>query len=599
MHVQSLQAAKPSLAYAKLTATPTEKAWSQVYNAGNLFACLALTSKDDETSLSQLQSIGKTIFNNLEAEFFTLEEKSLPSITEAIQKSVKELPENVASDFCLSYFKDATLYLFLLGNGKIMIKRNEKIGILLQQKDTTTPTMHTASGYLHNGDTIVLETEQFVNTISDEQIASALQLSLPNDIAETLSVPMHAKQQGGQAAMIIVYHGITQPQQTVMEEENDTIPEHEPSEDEEEASEFATQKFTPPHLPTFKFKLPHITMPHALTSHTNRLNHTRKLFLSISVVIAVLLIVSIFLTKQQQENARTEALFASVYTPAQKNYDEGQALESINKDVSRQDYLKAEQTLKNGQNKFSPTSKEGKQIEQLLAKVQAALGPSEETVTTSLKEATVGNDDMLVLEKANPDGLNFSQNDENVYIVTAKAIESVNKSSSKKQTLIKNENAWKKPAGIAPYQSNLYLLDQQAGVLKYVAGGDGYSKSSYFKTSPKLTNATSIAIDSSVYILFTDGTIQKYTKGEAEDFVVKGLDKPFTSPTKIFTDADTTSIYVLDPGSSRVVKLSKEGSFQAQYAATEIKQAKDFEIKEKDKKAFILANGKIYELYLK
>src|SRR5690242_16172872 len=122
MPIPSISGAKSSLAYAKIAATPTETAWSQVYNAGNLFACLSLTIEKEE-SLHTLQSLGKDFFSNLEAEFFTLEEKTLETIREAITKSAKSIPEDVSANLCLAYFKDAVLSLFLLGKGRIIMKR--------------------------------------------------------------------------------------------------------------------------------------------------------------------------------------------------------------------------------------------------------------------------------------------------------------------------------------------------------------------------------------------------------------------------------------------------------------------------------------------
>src|SRR5437667_6156218 len=114
---------KPTLAYAKLAATPTDTAWSQVYNAGNLFACLSLKILQPTEDLPSLQSLGKDLFNNLEAEFFTLEEKNLTTITEAIQKSTQKIPDQISLNFCLAYFKDSVLYIFLLGKGRVIMKR--------------------------------------------------------------------------------------------------------------------------------------------------------------------------------------------------------------------------------------------------------------------------------------------------------------------------------------------------------------------------------------------------------------------------------------------------------------------------------------------
>ena len=59
---ESHPAAKSSLSFAKLVATPTDTAWSQAYNAGNLFACLSLTLAESNEELS-LHVLGKEIFS--------------------------------------------------------------------------------------------------------------------------------------------------------------------------------------------------------------------------------------------------------------------------------------------------------------------------------------------------------------------------------------------------------------------------------------------------------------------------------------------------------------------------------------------------------
>jgi hypothetical protein len=231
---EQLSLSKSSLAYAKLTATPTDLAWSQVYNAGNLFACLSLALKEPSDDHTFLQNLGKELFNNLEAEFFTLEEKTITAIREAIAKSIKHIPTDVSANFCLAYFKDHTLYLFLLGSGRVIMKRGEKLGILLEKKSSDDELQEediaekivTASGYLTNADTVILETSQFAKNISDNHLTDALQLELPNDIAESLSIHMHEHTDGGQAAIVIAYHGITQPtpqpnKEPPFEEEND------------------------------------------------------------------------------------------------------------------------------------------------------------------------------------------------------------------------------------------------------------------------------------------------------------------------------------------------------------------------------------------
>jgi hypothetical protein len=201
-------------------------------------------------------------------------------------------------------------------------------------------------------------------------------------------------------------------------------------------------------------------------------------------------------------------------------------------------------------------------------------------------------------EKANSDSRESSQNADNIYFVTDKAIFSIDKKSGKKSELIKNDKTWERAVAIAPFQANLYVLDSKNGILKFAASTDGFSKSDYLKQSADLNQGVSMAIDSAVWVLFSDGSIKKYLRGEAESFSIKNLGEPFTNPTKIASDADTENLYVLDPGNSRIVRLAKDGTFQNQYSASIIKSAKDFEVLEKYKKVHILSGDKIYQLDL-
>ncbi len=108
-----------------------------------------------------------------------------------------------------------------------------------------------------------------------------------------------------------------------------------------------------------------------------------------------------------------------------------------------------------------------------------------------------------------------------------------------------------------------------------------------------------MTIDASIYVLSSDGTIQKFTRGKKDTFTVSGLSKPFSSPKAILTSEDLTSLYVLDPGSSRIVVLAKTGVFQTQFSSDVIKTAKAFDVSESSKKLYILSGGKVYAIPMK
>lgn len=577
---------KPNLAFAKIVATPTDTSWSQVYNAGSIFICVSLVREGaDESSL---QAIGKNIFNYFEAEYYTLEERNLSGIIDAVKKSLEHIPPTVTVDFCLAHFKDNILYLIISGAGKILMKRDGKTGTLLEKK-VQSNTIVSASGYLKNHDTIILETAQFAADVPDETVTSALDLALPNDIAEALSPGIHEKDDGGQAAIIIAYRGIAK----VHDEEDKTIEEaHEESAvtqvEEAEKEHQEEKKVT---LPSFSQVVPKFKLP------SFRISHTKKVILSVAIILIVLLIASIFLTKKKQQDTVDNSLFKSVYTSAQKNYDEGKALEGLNKSLSQEDYQKAKKILEDNKNKFKPGSPEEKQINDLLTQVNAKLSGETPAEPGNLKEAGSETSTFLKVIQETSNGISFAQDSDTIYILTDKTISTVDKATNKKKEVIKNNGDWKNAVAIAPYQGNIYVLDRKNGVIKYMASDEGYGKTSYFKGSvPDLSQAASMAIDSPVWILLENGTIQKYIRGQAESFKVTGLDSPFSNPKKIFTDSGTDNLYILDPKNSRIVSLSKDGVFQKSYKASILKEAKNIEVLEQDNKILILANGKIWEL---
>src|SRR3990167_5400239 len=196
------------LVFGKIVATPTDSAWSQAYHAGNLFAVLSLAhdASDEERSLNVL---GKAFFNTFEAEFFSLEEKTLETIKDAVSNAAKEIPLSVDVSFCVAFIKDRILYLFLLGTGTVLLKRGDALGSLLEakQQNREEHSIMSDSGYLEPGDIIVLKTKPFTTLVSEEKLSEALSLSDVHEMTETLSPLVHGAQDGGATALFVNYSG--------------------------------------------------------------------------------------------------------------------------------------------------------------------------------------------------------------------------------------------------------------------------------------------------------------------------------------------------------------------------------------------------------
>jgi hypothetical protein len=578
-----LHASKLSLAYAKIVATPTNIGWSQVYNAGSLFAILSLTVKDQVAPIEiNLPALGKDIFNDLEAEFFSLEEKTLPGIKAAMEKSFEKIIPGIIADASLAYFKDNLLYLFMLGKGKILMKRGEKLGLLLEKKTNDTAIL-TSSGRLQPGDIILLQSDHFTQNVPDANITAAFELQLPSGIAESLSPHVHEKEDGGQAAIIIAYNGAVQAPNPL---EENIIPVQEPMPKETDNAPLPLLTSLNKFIKKFKLPTPHLTKRQISA-------------LCLGVVLLILLTSSIIFTKTQQENAKYEALYQQISTQAQKNYDEGKALAKLNQNLAQDDFIKAEKILKENINKFKTNSKEQLKLQALLDQVKAELAPTAAPVNKlSPVAANVGEFDLLTIEKNNQ-ALAYTQDDASIYLLTDKAVTTIDKANGTKKDILLNNKDWGQAVALSPYQGNIYVLDQKAGILKFVAAQEGFGKTDYFKgTPPNLSKAQSLSIDGSIWILTSDGKILKYTKGEPDNFAVTGLDKPLKNPSKIFTNRDIDNLYILDNGNGRILKLDKNGVYQNQYNSDILLSVLDFEVLEKDKKILILTKDKIWEIPL-
>ncbi|MDE2840419.1 MAG: hypothetical protein OXM03_07300 [Chloroflexota bacterium] len=130
------------------------------------------------------------------------------------------------------------------------------------------------------------------------------------------------------------------------------------------------------------------------------------------------------------------------------------------------------------------------------------------------------------------------------------------------------------PRASATYDQNFYLLDAGANdVLRFRPVGIGVygEPEGYFgiNSGVDLSQASDLAIDGSVFILFSDGTINRYISGVRDhEFSLATLPSPLgTLPGAIFISQGMGSLYILDGENDRIVQVTTEGVFQRQILA--------------------------------
>ena len=128
------------------------------------------------------------------------------------------------------------------------------------------------------------------------------------------------------------------------------------------------------------------------------------------------------------------------------------------------------------------------------------------------------------------------------------------------------------PRSSATYDQNFYLLDAGANdVLRFRPVGSGvYGEPEGFfgiNSGVDLSQASDLAIDGSVFILFSDGTINRYISGSRAEFSLATLPSPLGTPGAIFISQGMGSLYILDGENDRIVQVTTEGVYQRQLLA--------------------------------
>ena len=184
-----------------------------------------------------------------------------------------------------------------------------------------------------------------------------------------------------------------------------------------------------------------------------------------------------------------------------------------------------------------------------------------------------------------------------------KGILKIDTSSKKVTTALKTDDNLGEVKDIYGFASNIYVLDAGKNMVwKYLATSDGYSTSrEYFTkgTTADLKDALRMQIESSIYILKSGGEILRFTKGDKDNFGYSGLPSGVKDPKSIFVSSDTDDFYVLDSGNSRLLILTKTGTYKGTITGAGFANASDLVVDEKGKKVYLLEGSKIYSVDLK
>jgi len=139
---------------------------------------------------------------------------------------------------------------------------------------------------------------------------------------------------------------------------------------------------------------------------------------------------------------------------------------------------------------------------------------------------------------------------------------------------ITGTETWRTPVAFDNFNNNFYVLDPGADAMnKYqeTAGGYEVAPTPYVSASADvdLSNAIDMAIDGDIFVLKSDGSVLRLRGGLREPFEISGLDGNSPKATRLFTEVETDSLYLVDSANKRIVEVDKReetaGEFVRQF----------------------------------
>lgn len=178
-----------------------------------------------------------------------------------------------------------------------------------------------------------------------------------------------------------------------------------------------------------------------------------------------------------------------------------------------------------------------------------------------------------------------------------------------------NSAEWISPTAMATYLDRLYVLDTGARQIWKYYGSSGYSQfqgdeAIFFSTEAELEQAIDFdlyAEDGSLLVLYKDGRIRYYDtrsgriQWDEKTLAQNGMMTPLIAPVavKIVGSGLNASIFVLDPGSGRLIQLSRGGTILTQYrildttGAEVLTRAADFAVTSSPMRIFVVAGDQL------
>lgn len=624
---------------AKMTGTPGEGGWAQVHEftpedpeklhaRGHLFAVVATKKVEDPSALDTI-SAGRELIARLHEEYFgNLEAKPFNALSSAVEKVTNEFRESWGNvEIVASAIVDGVVYSVASGGGKVLICRNGAMGTILSGSDAVV----SASGFPKAGDVLLMATKSFFENVSQELIKTALDANDPSSAIDSFAPIIHGAGAPGSLGVAVIKFeekSVFAAPAAVSEM---------PAATSEASPVVRTEYFRNLNRNILAFvngilnKLPKRSVYVKSPFDEDAVSQNRKLTFSVALLLLLVLAVSIGFGIRQKRINDLKSKYQGILVEAQANVDQAISLASTSPERSRELFIDSVQKL--GQ--IEALNVKDPKIDELKKKINDSraailgeyLSSPDLFLDLSLLSSGFKGDmvaasggEIYILDTAGKrlvsvsfenkkskvvagptqidEALGLASYEDRSFILMSDGIYEV---GATKERVV--DKSWGGDAFIKAFAGNLYVLDKSGNAIyRYQGQSNSFGdKGNWLAAGTKVdfSDATSWVIDGSVYVLYPNSKILKYSLGSPQAFSVTGVVPEIGTINAIYADADNADIYLLDQAGRRVVVTDKKGKYIAQYVGDQIGSASNLVVSEADKKIILLAGDKLFSIDIK
>ena len=556
--------------------------FSGFVNENNLFLSVEI-----ETGITPDKGRELTAF--IKEKISTIMIENLQQFDSFISNLIKE--KNLPAGFSLSsgYLKGNIFYLKTIGQGRVYIRRKNKLALLIKNDET-------ASGHVEENDIFIFTFDKFMELLGEESGLNKRFDHRPiSEIIDEITLNLQAQDDQGTAALFLQLKKIEKEEKPV----NDF--------------------FEQPEKKVFTF---------SLKDFYQRFGQQKTLTFIAVFILGTILFWSVGLGYRRRSQENNQKKINLTKDLISQKLDQAEQVAFLNMPSALSLIADSKEEVNKLKKDLGVKSKGLGGLEKLITDTENKILKKEEKKYNEFFDLTIDDknakgdkfylfDDRLLVNDKNrgvlyelslekksldKDQLNEIKNSSLISLFEEKKyfyVEGVGVYQivdSKVKKVIENDKDWGKIIDLVVFNGNIYLLDQgKDEIWKYLSTESGFGgKNSYFQSgqSIDLSQINSLAIDGSIY-LAGDSVMIKYTSGLRDEFKIN-LPDDKVNIKKIFTSKDLEKVYGWDKDKGAVYVMGKNGDYQEQVNSTILSQASDIIVYKNS--IYILQGNKIYKI---